>query len=251
MESVLSSLSSSPPLETLGIARTCMFCSLRGALSRVLQQRLPTSVALPVFPGGQLSLQRHRPSSVAIQTFLEVTGCPGSSVCKYIKDANIIHYKWMPWPGREVIRWSPTFIECFNPQPLHSPVGGSAVIGQITAPLLQASSYRQVHGEAPRAQPSLRHNQHWEGGPHPADRVVSPPAGQVGEPVPATPQQPPHPRHPPADPPTFSPARTNRKLSLPCVFLGGSRHGEVSRTMVCLQPGVHVSVLVHTRLTLV
>ena len=182
----------------------------------------------PVFPGGQLSLQRHRPSSVAIQTFLEVTGCPGSSVCKYIRDAKIIHYKWMPWPGGEVIRWSPTFLECFNPQPLHSPVGGSTVTGQVTAPLLQASSCRQVHGGAPRAQPSPRHNQHGWQQATPSQQGVEGPAGQMWlpcrpHPETTTPKAPPRGlTHCP-----FSPARTNRKLPLPGMFLGDCRHVKV------------------------
>ena len=77
VESVLVSLSSSPPSrETLGVLLICHFSSLLDALLRVLL----APVTPPVFPGGQLSFQCHRPSSVAIQTFLEVTGFPGSSV---------------------------------------------------------------------------------------------------------------------------------------------------------------------------
>lgn len=116
LESVLVSLSSPPPSrETLGVLLICRFCSLLGALLRVLQQGLLASVTPPGFPGGQLSLQRHRSSSVIIQTFLEVTGCPGSSVVKYIYDAAIHPFQWMkPWPGREVIGWFPTFTGCFD-----------------------------------------------------------------------------------------------------------------------------------------
>ena len=153
----------------------------------------------------------------------------------------------MPWPGGEGIRWSPTFLECFNPQPLHSPVGGSTVTGQVTAPLLQASSCRQVHGGAPRAQPSPRHNQHGWQQATPSQQGVEGPAGQMWlpcrpHPETTTPKAPPRGlTHCP-----FSPARTNRKLPLPGMFLGDCRHVKVSRSVVCLQPSVLLRL---TRLT--
>ena len=125
----------------------------------------------------------------------------------------------MPWPGGEVIRWSPTFLECFNPQPLHSPVGGSAVTGQVTAPLLQASSYRQVHGGAPRAQPSPRHNQHGERKATPSQQGVEGPADQMWRTSAGHTPRPPRPRHPPADSPTvlsLLPEPTGNSLCLVC-----------------------------------